>query len=149
MESYDLGKNILLHDKFEQIKHEMKDIGIEITSSPDYSKIVINKVIQLNMKVENGKINYSWKLSINDYLGQMMIMFALILLVNTNIISSIISKGKIEYIILDNVPETIINIFLFIIIISIIFYIPKVLGKRIEKMEEIRKVLYEKSILSN
>jgi hypothetical protein len=41
MENYDLEKNILLHDKYEQIEKEIRDIGIDITSSSDYSKIVI------------------------------------------------------------------------------------------------------------
>jgi hypothetical protein len=149
MENYDLKENILLHDKYEQIEKVIKDIGIDINSSPDYSKIIINKVIHLNMNAENGRIIYSWNLSINDYLGQILILFAVVLLVNTNIISNIISKGKFEYIIVDNIPETLLNIVILIIIISVIIYIPNILGKRIKKMEEIRNILDEKNILIN
>jgi hypothetical protein len=148
MDNYDLNKNLLLHDKYEQIKKVINDVGIDINSFPDYSKIVFNKVIHLNMKAESGRIIYSWNLSINDYLGQILVLFAVILLVNTNIISNIINNGKIEIIIMNNIPVVILNIILIILIISIIIYIPILLGKRINKMEEIKKILVERNILN-
>jgi hypothetical protein len=141
MSDYNLQNNLILHDKYEEIDKEIKKHGIDIASNPEYRIITLDKYIQINMNVMAGKIQYSWKITINDYLSQILMLFALLILVNNKIIANIIWLGKIEYTIVENISEVILSILFSILIIIIIFMIPKVINFRVQKMQEIEKII--------
>jgi hypothetical protein len=141
VETYDLKQNMLLHDKYEEIERELKDRGIGVTSNPEYSRVEVEKFIRLGMKAAGGKIEYAWELSLNDYLAQILMLFALLLLANTDGISSLVWKLQTPVLLKDYLPDIILTVGIVIAVIGMILNLPSVLRRRLKRMEEIRRIL--------
>jgi hypothetical protein len=147
MNGYDLGKNVLLHDKYEQIKKILDNKRIKIASNPEYKNIVIDKFIKLSMDVSNNKILYSWSLTIDEYIVQIIALIGMLISVNGYVIYGLITKYQVQISIGENTIEIIFSTIIIIAIIYLLYIIPKKLEKLFDRKNDIVNMLKEANII--